>query len=64
MEKWLLLDDFNGHTIILSKCFASSKEDAQQGFINDGWVTGETISEADYLIELQQNALESISTEC
>ena len=63
METWLLVDDFNGNTSILDRCFTSSKQKAQSIFDGDGWVIGEVISEADYLIELQQNQLENLSYE-
>lgn len=61
METWLLVDDFNGTTAILDRCLASSREKAQSTFDGDGWVIGEVISEADYIVELQLNTFENSS---
>jgi hypothetical protein len=63
METWLLVEDFNGKSCILDKCFTSSREKAQSAFGGDGWVIGEVISEADFLAELQLNSFESQSFE-
>ena len=49
MEQWLLVENFNGKSCVLDRCFTSSKEKAQSIFDGDGWVIGEVISEADFL---------------
>lgn len=54
MEQWLLVEDFNGKSCILDRCFTSSKEKAQSAFDGEGWVLGNVVSEADFLLEEQK----------
>ena len=63
MEQWLLVEDFNGKSCVIDRCYASSKQSAQSQFDGEGWAIGKVISEADFLIELQQNAMEANSSE-
>lgn len=60
METWLLLDKHNN---ILDKCLASSKAEADTHFNTEGWMTGEAISEADFMSEYELNKLENQSPE-
>lgn len=63
MEQWLLVEDFNGKSCVIDRCYASSRKSAQSQFDGEGWDIGEVISEADFLIELQQNTMEANSSE-
>ena len=56
MEKFLLIDQFIGPTTIMDKTIASSIADAKNHFDNMGWVAGEVISEADYLIDMKNES--------
>lgn len=58
MEKFLLIDDYNGAIGILDSCLANSIKSAQNVFDNRGWVIGEVLSEADYIAEKQQSQME------
>lgn len=50
MEKFLLIEDES----ILDSCFSSSLKKADDIFNSRGWVIGEVISEADFLIEKKE----------
>lgn len=53
--------------IILDKCLASSKDEANEIFKSssryEDWAESDILSEADYLAELELNSLESQSYE-
>lgn len=58
MEKFLLIEDES----ILDSCFSSSLKKADDIFNSRGWVVGEVISEADFLIERKEEvSLELLS---
>ena len=58
MEKFLLIEDES----ILDSCFTSSLRKAENIFNSRGWVVGEVISEADFLIEKREDvSLELLS---
>lgn len=57
METYILVDcwTING---VLDQCTASCKKSAIHTFTLRGWNIGDVLSEADYIAEQQQNAME------
>lgn len=62
VETFVLVETFNGKSVILDRCLASSVQEAQSIFDGE-WVIGDAMSEADFMNELQLNAFESQSNE-
>lgn len=59
-EVFVLVETFNGKSVVLDRCLASSVKDAQSIFDGE-WEIGEAMSEADFMSELQLNAYESVN---